>query len=163
MFTKTLNFGLVAEMRYGDFHKQIVAQSMNIQIGNDVLRVGIFEPEKLRFDLLARPRHQLTAAVEGGTLRQKHPRIGAKHLLGKKVQCRLRTSAASLSAAMGKVRNHAIGFGSRDQLPIAGRAGTVAGTPALDGRDMGKGAVRGFSPNQFCLPAAPAIACILMF
>ncbi|MQB37446.1 hypothetical protein DXT97_11625 [Agrobacterium tumefaciens] len=75
----------------------------------------------------------------------------------------LRASTACLSAAMGKVRNHAIGFGSRDQLPIAGRAGTVAGTPALDGRDMGKGAVRGFPPNQFCLPAAPAIACNLMF
>lgn len=105
MFAKALNLGVVAEMRHRDLNEEIIAQRTNIQVRNNLFRVGVFEPEEFGFDLLARPRHDLFALVECGPLRQQHFRIGPKRLFGEQMQDRFRAAAARFSAVVSEVRN----------------------------------------------------------
>ncbi|OJU06180.1 MAG: hypothetical protein BGN87_13000 [Rhizobiales bacterium 65-79] len=68
VFAKKLNLCFVAEMCHRNLNEEIVAQRTNIQVGDYLLRVGVFEPEEFGFDLLARLRHDF-ALIERGALR----------------------------------------------------------------------------------------------
>jgi hypothetical protein len=136
VFAKTLNLGFVAEMGHRDLNEKIITERANIEIGNDLLRVGVFKVEEFHLNLLTRFRHDPLALIECKSLRQKHCRIDAKHFLGKHVQDRFGTATARLAAMMREVRNLVFILQPCDQIPLTCRADAPAGKAPQDFGDM---------------------------